>query len=238
MTRAGALSLWTVLSLCSTALPAAAQPTQESPPAGEEAGASAAPNAEPSAEVVELDTEDAEQSAGVAQVARGELAPDTKSDGMQAYQKALEAKKLSASIPLSRARLQEELRRIESKLVDGRHDEAIGDLVYIVESARFGAFRESTEGRAAGYLLGNSLGGMGATQLARGYLVPLLAGNANGTWTRRAIRSLVDLGLNSDEPQLFLRDLHPVARAAPEELLGDIAYLKGRVKEREKKRAE
>jgi len=163
------------------------------------------------------------------------LPPDTKAEAMQAYQKALEQKQLSASIPLSRARLQEELKAIESKLVEGRHDEAIGDLVYIVESPRFGAFKESDEGQAARYLLGDSLGRMGATQLARGYLVPLLAGDPNGTWARRAARSLVDLGLNSDKPQVFVEDLQKVPASAPEELRGDIAYLTGRMKEREHK---
>lgn len=162
------------------------------------------------------------------------LPPDTKAAAMQAYQKALEQKQLSASIPLSRARLQEELKAIETKLIEGRHDEAIGDLVYIVESPRFGAFKESDEGKAARYLLGDSLGRMGATQLARGYLVPLLSGDPNGTWARRAVRSLVDLGLNSDKPQVFVEDLQKVPPSAPEELRGDIAYLKGRVKEREK----
>jgi len=163
------------------------------------------------------------------------LPPDTKAEAMQAYQKALEQKQLSASIPLSRARLQEELKAIEAKLVEGRHDEAIGDLVYIVESPRFGAFKESDEGRAARYLLGDSLGRMGATQLARGYLVPLLAGDPNGTWARRAARSLVDLGLNSDKPQVLVEDLQKVPASAPEELRGDIAYLTGRMKEREQK---
>ena len=167
-----------------------------------------------------------------------DLPPDTKAEAMQAYQKALEQKQLSASIPLSRARLQEELKLIEAKLIEGRHDEAIGDLVYIVESPRFGAFKESDEGQAARYLLGDSLGRMGATQLARGYLVPLLAGDPNRTWARRAARSLVDLGLNSDKPQVFVEDLQKVATSAPEELRGDIAYLTGRMKERERKTAE
>lgn len=161
--------------------------------------------------------------------------PDTKAAAMHAYQKALEQKQLSASIPLSRARLQEELKVIEAKLVEGRHDEAIGDLVYIVESPRFGAFKGSDEGKAARYLLGDSLGRMGATQVARGYLVPLLEGDPNGTWARRAARSLVDLGLNSDEPRVFVEDLAKVPAGAPEEVRGDIAYLTGRMHEREHK---
>lgn len=163
------------------------------------------------------------------------LPPDTKAEALAAYQKAMESKQLAVSIPLSRARLQEELLRIEGMVVEGRHDEAIGDLVYLVESPRFGAFKESEEGKAARYLLGESLGRMGATQLSRGYLVPLLSGDPNGTWTRRAARSLVDIGLNSDRPQVFVQDLEKLSPSAPEELRGDIAYLKGRSKEREGK---
>ena len=162
----------------------------------------------------------------------GPLPPDTKAEAMHAYQKAMESKQLSASIPLSRARLQEELKSIELKIVEGRHDEAIGDLVYIVESPRFTAFKESEEGKAARYLLGDCLGRMGATQLSRGYLVPLLSGDPNATWARRAARSLVDLGLNSDKPQVFVEDLEQVPQSAPEELRGDIAYLTGRMNER------
>ncbi len=163
------------------------------------------------------------------------LDPESGSEGMAAYQRALEAKQLSASLPLSRARLQEELASIESKVVEGRYDEAIGDLVYIVESPRFDAFEQSEEGRAARFLLGDSLGRTGATRAARGYLVPLLAGDSNDTWTRRAARSLVDLGLNSDRPGLFVEDLRQIVGRAPEELRGDIAYLTGRMKERQHK---
>src|SRR5690606_5737727 len=163
------------------------------------------------------------------------LEPASKSEGMAEYQKALAAKQLSSDIPLSRARLAEELKRIEGMVLQGRYDEAIGDLVYIVESPRFSAFKESDEGRAARYALGNALGQTGATQAARGYLVPLIQGDPNDTWARRAARSLVDLGLNSDHPSTFVNDLAGLRRMAPEELRGDIAYLVGRTKEREKK---
>src|SRR5690606_6714829 len=54
----------------------------------------------------------------------------------------------------------------------------------------------------------------------------------NDTWTRRAVRSLVDLGLNSERPEVLVKDMSKLGRNAPRELRGDIAYLAGRTKER------
>ena len=56
---------------------------------------------------------------------------------MRAYQTALDSKKLAASSPLSIQRLRDDLPGIEEKISSGRRDEAIGDLVYLVESPRF-----------------------------------------------------------------------------------------------------
>jgi hypothetical protein len=173
-----------------------------------------------------------EAASGGASEEEPPLEPDTQSEGMAAYQRAMAAKKLEASIPLSRERLREELAKIEAKVIEGRQDEAIGDLVYLVESTRFAVFKDSEEGRTARYLLGDSLGRMGAHVVARGYLVPLLQSDPNDTWARRAARSLVDQGLNSDRPEIFVTDLAPVARNGPEEVRGDIAYLTGRIHER------
>src|SRR5262245_52282755 len=53
---------------------------------------------------------------------------------MRAYEAALAKRRLAATAPLSRQRLRDDLVGIEEKLVDGRRDEAIFDLVYIVES--------------------------------------------------------------------------------------------------------
>ncbi len=53
-------------------------------------------------------------------------------------------------------------------------------------------------------------------------------------WYRKAVRSLVDFGLESDEPDTFVKDLSTVPPSAPEELRGDIAYLSGRADERRK----
>ncbi len=149
------------------------------------------------------------------------------SAALRAYQKALEARRLAATQPLSAQRIREELVTIEEMLLVGRRDEAIGALVYIIESPRFEPFASTQEGRAAVFRLGDALGRGGAYDLARAYLLRLLSGSPSDPWYRQAARSLVDFGLESDEPEVFLGDLSRVQGAGPE-LEGDIAYLAGR----------
>jgi len=160
---------------------------------------------------------------------------ETRGASMRAYQAALDKQKLSATVPLSLSRIRDELGSIEEKISAGRRDEAIGDLVYIVESPRFDPFKSSDEGRAAIYWLGDALGRGGAYQPARGYLTQLLTGSPTDIWYRRAVHSLVDLALESDEPELMLNDLKGVGPGAPEEVSGDVAYLTGRVAEMQKR---
>jgi hypothetical protein len=157
---------------------------------------------------------------------------DTGPNPMRAYESALAKRRLAATAPLSRQRLRDDLVGIEEKLVDGRRDEAIFDLVYIVESPRFDPFASSTEGRAALFLLGDALGRAGAHAPARGYLARLLTGDPNETYYRRAARSLVDFGLESDRPELFLGDVSQIPSSAPAEVRGDVEYLRGRTEER------
>jgi hypothetical protein len=156
---------------------------------------------------------------------------DTRGSAIAAYQKALERRKLAATESLSAERLRDDLKVIEEKLLGGRRDEAIGDLVYLIEAPRFGPFAAGPEGRTARFLLGDALGRAGAHDLARAYLVPLLTGNPSDTWYRRAVNSLVDFGLESERAGVFLEDLKSVPENAGDELRGDIAYLAGRAAE-------
>jgi hypothetical protein len=158
--------------------------------------------------------------------------PDTRGAAMQWYQKALAAQKLGATTPLSTDGVAAALASVEQKLDDGRRDEAIGDLVYLVESPRFEPFRGMDQGRNAIYLLGDALGRAGASDPARAYLVPLLDAKPPEIWARRAARSLVEMGLESDHPELFVEDLKKIGAGAPDELAGDIAYLTGRTEQR------
>lgn len=156
----------------------------------------------------------------------------TQGEALRAYQTALAKRKLGADVPLSLQRLRDDLSAIEDKLASGRRDEAISDLVSLVESARFEPFKDSDEGRAAVYWLGDSLGRGAAYQPARGYLSRLLSASPNDLWYRRAVHSLVDFALESDDPDPIAKDLETVSAAAPEEVRGDIDYLMGRIAER------
>jgi hypothetical protein len=159
-------------------------------------------------------------------------APDTRGAAMRAYQAALAAQKLGGSAALSADDVALALADAEQKLAAGRRDETIGDLVYLVESPRFEPFRSLDGGRNAVFLLGDALGRGGAGDPARAYLSPLLDRSPPDVWARRAARTLVDLGLDSDHPEPFLEDLKKVGAGAPEELTSDIAYLAGRTKQR------
>lgn len=181
-------------------------------------------------------TEAAAEPAAPAEVYDDE--PDTRGSAMRAYQRALEQKKLAASAALSVQRLRDDLPGIEEKLTAGRRDEAIGDLVYLIESPRFEPFASSEEGKAALFLLGDALADAGAVQPARGYLTRLLQGDPGDTWYRRAVHSLVDAGLASDRPEVILKDLEVVPASAPDEVSGDVSYLRGRSAELSKQRAE
>jgi hypothetical protein len=193
-----------------------------------QAPAPSAPPAQPAPATSEAPTSDAPPSEAAPAPAAGS---DTRGEALRAYQAALEARKLAATVPLSTPRLQSELSQVEDKILAGRRDEAIADLVYLVESPRFDPFEKSGEGRAALFLLGDSLGRAGAYEPARAYLVRLLSGSPNDTWFRRATDSLVDLALECDRPRPILQDLSKIESSAPPEVQGDISYLRGRVAE-------
>ncbi|HEX2874757.1 MAG TPA: hypothetical protein VHP33_26080 [Polyangiaceae bacterium] len=219
-------SLFSLAALLTTApvlaqtVPAAPAASASAPAAGATAAAEADVTPPPDASAVATAYDDT---------------ADTRGEAMRAYQKALDSKKLAASAPLSIQRLREDLPGIEEKLGVGRRDEAIGDLVYLIESPRFEPFASSEEGKAALFLLGDALAGAGALQPARGYLTRLLKGDPGDTSYRRAVHSLVDAGLASDRPEVILKDLDAVPPSAPEELTGDINYLRGRSAELAKK---
>jgi hypothetical protein len=160
---------------------------------------------------------------------------DTRGSAFAAYEKALAAKRLAPTEPLSAQRLRDELQNVEEELAMGRRDEAISDLVYIVESERFKPFAKSPEGRAARYKLGDALGRGGAHDVARAYLVGLLEGDPEEPSYRAAVHSLIDFGLESERPRVFLDDVKVVPPSASDEIRGDIAYLAGRAAEAEGK---
>lgn len=227
--RAGAGLVAGLLALC-TPLLGAAQTTE-----GAEESAATPVGAEASAGAdTEAATETTETEAPKVEAPPQPPPPsnDTRGQALLAYHKALSEAKLAPTASLSTQRLRDELSTIEDKILIGRRDEAVGDLAYLVESPRFEAFAASDEGRAVVFLLGDSLGRSGAYEPARGYLGRLLEAAPTDLWYRRAVQTLVDLGLESDQPAPFLELLKKVPTSAPEEIRGDVAYLEGRAAER------
>lgn len=227
LTRKSTLSAYTLTWVCALARLAAAQnqapltptpPSAAAPPAAAAAAQPSAAAPPPAAPVV-----DAGPAPSSGDPTRGNV--------FRSYQTALEARKLAATAPLSQQRIEADLAGIEDKLVNGRRDEAVADLVYIVETPRFEPFKASEPGRAALFLLGDALGRAGAYEPARGYLLRLLEGSVNDTWFRRAVSSLTDFALETDQPAPFLADLEKVEARAPDEARGEIEYLRGRLAE-------
>ncbi|HMJ13533.1 MAG TPA: hypothetical protein VK524_19070 [Polyangiaceae bacterium] len=235
--RAGVRIVALLVACCSYAAPYPATAQPRRPPAAaatdeeEEAAAE-----EPEAETTEAAPEAAKPTDAPSGTPAASL--DTRAGAMRAYHEALAKRRLAATAPLSRSRLRTELARIEDQLLEGRRDEAIGALVYLIESPRFTPFAATDEGRNSVFLLGDALGKAGVYEPARGYLVRLLNGDPNEIWHRRAARSLVDFGLESENPAPFLEDLAKVPPSAPEEVRGDISYLRGRAHEKAGRRAE
>lgn len=143
------------------------------------------------------------------------------------YQAVLAQRKLGTFGALSSERLREIVAEAEAQLVAGRRDEAIGTLAALVEAPRFAPFRALDDGRAALFLLGDALGRAGAYSAARVYLVELLAAPSVDTWSRRAVRSLVDFGLKSDDPAQFYTDVQRFGSVPIPEIAGDVQYLAG-----------
>lgn len=161
---------------------------------------------------------------------RTELAAGTEPGlGLRAYEDALAAQKLAPTLPLSAARLREELGQAEAALLSGRLTEAIARSAALVESARFKPFAEGPEGRGLRFVLGDALGRAGAYERSVELLGPLAQGTDLSS--RRAVRALVDHALESGTPELLLAPLAGVA-GLPAELQGDVAYARGRAHER------
>lgn len=196
---------------------------------GEETGSAQGETGTESAEPEGAETlTDAVDQASPSRIDGQGLSDDTRGEAMRAYHRALADRKLGPGEELSQQSIADRLAAAETKIAEGRRDEAIGDLVYLVESPRFDPFSELSAGRAALFSLGDALGRAGAYGPARGYLTRLLEGDELDVWYRRAVRTLVDLGLESDAAGVFLSDLKGVPDSAPAELRGDIAYLEGR----------
>ncbi len=159
----------------------------------------------------------------------------SRGDKMRAYHAAFQTRRLGSQEPMGLDYVRRRVAEAEGLRQNGRNDEAASRLTEIVEHPQFEAFAENDEGRAAIYLLGDTLATMGAYEPARGYLRKLLAQRnvsfAGASHAARAVRRLTDIALETQRFAVGLEDLKSVPPTAPEEIRGEVAYLGGRARE-------
>ena len=159
----------------------------------------------------------------------------TGGSGMRAYHAALARRRLGSNDTFSLDDLRTRLTEAEALRAVGRTDEAIAKLTENIEHPRFEAFAENDEGRAALVALGDALAAAGAFEPARAYLRRVLgmrgAWDGNATASRRAVRRLVEIALESQNLAGGLDDLKGLPSTLPEEASGEVSYLTGRARE-------
>ena len=159
-------------------------------------------------------------------------APSDGAADMQAYHRALAARRLDALAPLTPEALRVRLFEVQELAAQGRHDEVIATLLATVESPRFADFVDGEQGHATVYALGDAFATVGAHQPARAYLKRLLGLPPADTYARRAARRLTDIALETGMFAPISLDFDAIPSAErPEETRGELAYVKGRARE-------
>jgi tetratricopeptide (TPR) repeat protein len=160
---------------------------------------------------------------------------DSRGGSMHAYQEALAARKLGSTTQLSLDDVQARAAEGEDLLRAGRIDEAVSRMVDLAESPQLVPFVNDEAGRAVLFALGDAYARGGAYQPARAYFRKLLeqpgAWDKVATYARRAVRRLVEVGIESEHYDQALDDLKSVPPSAPEETRGEVSYLSGRAAE-------
>ncbi len=164
--------------------------------------------------------------------------PDTRGAQMHDVQQALAARKLGGMLQLNLDDVRTRAAEGEDLIRTGRIDEAVSRMLDLVESPQFVPFVNDEAGRAVIFLLGDAYARAGAYQPARAYFRKLL-GQSNAwegvaTYARRAVRRLVEVGIESEHYDDALDDVKLVPPTAPEETRGEVSYLSGRAAEAKK----
>ena len=161
--------------------------------------------------------------------------PATHGEVLRAYHEALARRRLGSQEQLTGDDVHARLAEVEDLQRAGRTDEAIARTAEIVEHPQFEAYSETEDGRAAVWLLGDSLASAGAYEPARGYLRRLIgrpdAWQGSAPFARRAVLRLVQIGMEAGDPATAVLDLKDLPATAPEETRGDVAYITGRARE-------
>ncbi len=164
--------------------------------------------------------------------------PDSRGQAMATYEEALKARKLGSMLQLSLDDVKTRAAEGEDLVRTGRIDEAVSRMLDMVESPQFVPFVNDEAGRAIIFLLGDAYARAGAYQPARAYFRKLLAqqGAWDGvaTYARRAVRRLVEVGIETERYDDAMDDLKLVPQSAPDATRGEIAYLRGRAAESKK----
>ncbi len=157
---------------------------------------------------------------------------------MATYQRALAARKLGSMLQLNLDDVQARAAEGEDLIRTGRIDEAVSRMLDMVESPQFTPFENDEPGRAVIFLLGDAYSRAGAFRPARMYFRKLLAQpnawDKVATYARRAVRRLVEVGIETHQFDDATFDLKDVPQTAPEETRGEISYLNGRAAEAKK----
>lgn len=164
--------------------------------------------------------------------------PDSRGQAMATYQQALKDRKLGSMLQLSLDDVKTRAAEGEDLIRTGRIDEAVSRMLDLTESPQFVPFVNDEAGRAVIFLLGDAYARAGAYQPGRAYFRKLL--NQQGAWdgvatyARRAVRRLVEVGIETERYDDAMDDVKLVPQSAPEETRGEIAYLRGRQAEAKK----
>jgi hypothetical protein len=164
--------------------------------------------------------------------------PDSRGQAMATYEEALKARKLGSMLQLSLDDVKTRAAEGEDLVRTGRIDEAVSRMLDMVESPQFVPFVNDEAGRAIIFLLGDAYARAGAYQPARAYFRKLLAQqnawDGVATYARRAVRRLVEVGIETERYDDAMDDVKLVPQSAPESTRGEIAYLRGRAAEAKK----
>lgn len=159
----------------------------------------------------------------------------TRGDAMRAYHAAMTRRRLGSQQGIRVEQLSERVAEAEQLVSTGRYDDAISRLTETIEHPSFDNVAETEQGRAALYLLGESLASAGIYESARAYLRKSIASKSaweqRGAYARRAVRRIVEVALETQRYQDGLSDLAGLPPSLPDEVRGEVSYLSGRAKE-------
>jgi hypothetical protein len=155
----------------------------------------------------------------------GALAKEKVAPEASAYQEELEKKGLVDKSTATPERLKAEVERADDELVAGRPAAAAARLWAVVEGPRYQDFSDTEDYQDAEYRLGLALHKGGGSQTARHYLLRVLARGKKAPFYEAALRTFSDTCLDDHVVAACVIELD---KLAPDDVLGEIAYLRGR----------